>query len=191
MAVSKFIKQMMIARQIQFDEGRFELLGIRGLILPVHTFVSFVEEAYKETGDTAFDMLFAAGKAHGSLAAEQLGEKHSIPAREMFSKMMDSANLMGIGYLEVQKLDIDAGEFVLTIEDSPFVEAFADSPVLQDVDRNVDEFHRGLYHTLAGSVFDGDVESSEEQCAFHGAERCIIRVSTANDTSHGGGAGEH
>lgn len=180
MAVTDFIKKMMIARQIDFQEGRFELLGIRGVILPIHTLVSFVEEVYKENGDDVFDMLFAAGKAHGRLAVEGLGEKHNLTPQEMFSDLMDSANVMGIGYLEVKKLDLENEEFVLTIEDSPFVEEFRKSDVLQDVDRNVDEFHRGLYHTLAGSMFEGTVKSYEEKCEFLGDDTCTIRVTTEN-----------
>lgn len=178
MSVSDFIKKMMMARQIKFEEGRFDMLGIRGMILPSFTVTVLIEEVYDDVDDDIWDILFNAGKAHGEFAIEQVGSKHNVSRRRFFEELIDSANIMGIGYMEISRFDLDSGVLEVKLTDSPFVEEFADRETFDDVDRPVDQFHRGAFHGMGEQLFDAPVTSEEVSCRFLGDDACRIRVQT-------------
>jgi predicted hydrocarbon binding protein len=181
MTLSSFLKKMLMARQLTFEEGRFEMLGIRGANLPVFTLVSILEEVHDEVGDDLFDMLFEAGKEHGEYAIEAIGREHNMSKSEYLRKTTDSANVMGLGELEVVTFNPEDGQLRVKITDSPFVEFFRDSDTLQDIDRPVDTLQRGIVHGVGNELLDGPIESAEEKCAFLGDPHCEIVVRTVEE----------
>lgn len=181
MTLSSFLKKMLMARQLTFEEGRFEMLGIRGVNLPVFTLVSIFEEMYDEAGDDLFDMLFEAGKAHGEYAIEAIGREHEMSKNEYLPKTIDSANVMGLGELDVTTFSPDKGRLRVKITDSPFVEFFQESDTLQDIDRPVDTLQRGIVHGVGNELLDGPITSEEVNCAFLGDPHCEIVVRTVDE----------
>lgn len=172
MGIDSFIKKMMFSRQLDFEEGKFEMLGIRGVILPAHSLIRILEEIYKENGDKLFDMLFEAGKSHGKLGIQKIGSENKIPKREFFDQVFESGNIMGLGKAEIALFNPKKKKLKVTLEGSPLVEEFRGSDVLNSVDRPINEFLRGTFHAMAASVFDSDVVSKETQCAFLGNHAC-------------------
>lgn len=175
MPISEFIKKMMFSRKLSFEQGRFEMLGIRGVILPTFTITKFIEEVYQENGDRVFDMMFEAGKKHGRTAVEKLGREHGVSKREFLSKLMDSANVMGLGEMEI--MEMEQNYFKSSIKGSPFVEEFKKSEVLKDVERPVTEFVRGISHGIGEEFFDSEVKTEYEASEFQGDQKTVIKVS--------------
>ncbi len=176
MTLSRFLKKMLIARQLTFKEGHFEMLGIRGVNLPVFTLTRFIEEMYESQEDAVFDMLFRAGVKHGKFGVEQIGQKNEMGKKEFFHRAIGSGNVMGLGKFEIQKLDLEEQVMIATVSNSPFVEAFEESNVLSDVDGPVDHLQRGILHGIAEETFETEISSTEETCAFHGdGDTCRFR----------------
>ena len=180
MPVSKFIKKMMFSRQLDFKEGKFEMLGIRGAILPIRTLTTFIEEMYKEQGEDVFDMLFETGKEHGRIGVEKLGKKHSVPKREFLNQIVDSGNIMGLGKAEIEVFDPSNGNLRIKLEKSPFEEAFKDSEALDDLERPIDDFQKGIFHAMADAVFEKDVKSKQTKCSYLGDQHCEFKIKTVD-----------
>lgn len=176
MGMSNFVKKMMFAHQLEFEEGKFEMLGIRGTILPVFTLTRIIESLFEEKGEDAFDLLFQVGKEHGELGVEKMGREHKVSKREFFQKLTKSANVMGLGTVEMERFEMDEKKIVLVITGSPLVEEFKNSEVLSDIDRPVNDFLRGVIHAMAEEVFESEAVSEEKKCEFLGDERCEIHV---------------
>lgn len=176
MPVSKFIKKMMFARQLEFKEGRFEMLGIRGVILPAFTLTKLVEEVHKEKGGKVFDILFEAGKHHGKLGIQEIGEKHSMSKRKFLNKVIDSGNVMGLGKAEIELLDPKKKLLKVRLEDSPFKHHFEESDILSGVDHPIDSFQQGIFHAMAEEMFDQEMVSEESSCAFLGDDYCEFKI---------------
>jgi V4R domain. len=167
----------MFSRQLDFKKGEFEMLGIRGAVIPVRTFTNMIESVYNEQGDEAFSILFETGKEHGRLGVEKLGKKHSVSKRKFLGEVIESGNVMGLGEAEIKSFNPQEGILRVTLKNSPFKEEFRQSDELEDVDRGIDEFQRGVFHSMAEAVFDGGIESREYKCSFQGDRHCefIIR----------------
>lgn len=176
MPVQDYIKKMMFAHQIDFQEGRFEMFDIRGVILPAFTLMKFIEEMYKEKGDAVFDILYETGREHGRLGIEQIGERHKIPKREFFSKVFESGNIMGLGKAEIEYFNPDKPDLGIKLTDSPLDEQFKESEVLSEVDRPVNEFLRGVFTEMADSVIEEDVRMEQSACEYLGDRYCAFEL---------------
>ena len=178
MSVSNFIKKMMFSRQLNFEKGKFEMLGIRGVILPARTLTKFVEEMYKEEGDEAFEILFEAGKEHGRLGVEKLGKKNKVGKREFISEVIESGNVMGLGEAKVDVFNPGKGVLKIRLKNSPLEDEFKNSETLKDLDRSIDDFQRGVFHAMAESVFEEEIKSKETKCSYLGDRFCEFIIKT-------------
>lgn len=174
MGFSEFIKKMVLAKQIDFKEGRFEMLGKRGAILPDTLVTGMLEESYVENGDAMFEVLFEAGRRHGKRLITQQ-RKEGMSKRALFEEYANSANVMGLGKMEATyRRETDTLQ--LTVNDSLFAECFEQSDMADEIDRPVDELIRGMAHGAVEAMTDGPVSSTEETCEFLGDDHCVIRV---------------
>jgi len=181
MGVSNFVKKMIFARQISFDKGRFEMFGIRGVILPVFTFTKLIEEVYGEKGEKVFDILFEAGKHHGHFGIEEVGRQNKASKREFLEEVIDAGNVMGLGEAEVRNLDMREKKMRITLSDSPFAEQFRDSDVLKSIDHPIDHFQRGVFHAIGEEILESEVISRENKCVFVGDNICEIIIEAKNN----------
>lgn len=176
-----FFKKLIMARQLTLEDGRIEEFGVRMAFLPTHTITKLVEEMYKQDGADAFDHLFETGRAHGHYVFEEVGQEHDVPRNRFVQETVESANVLGLGEVTAEQVNMDTGRIVLRVEDSPFAESFPASDVLQDVDRPVDDLMLGMIHGIAEKIFDAPVTSREEQCEFQGDPFCRLVVTTEED----------
>lgn len=171
------MKKMINSNQLNLSDGEIQFFGFNTVMLPAFTLTKLIEEIYeRHGGDEALNLLFEVGKAHGQYAVDQIGKKHEIPKRQLLDQGLYTADALGLGRYRIEKLNIEQGEIVFRIEDSPFHEEFKKSEVLSDLDRNIDQLQRGMCHKTAQVVLDGEVESEETHCAFQGDQHCRVVV---------------
>lgn len=179
MTMSPFIKQMIQSRQLDFEEGEFRLLGIRGVILPAKTFTTLIEDIYEGDEDRLFEILFHAGKEQGRMAVESVARENGVSKREFFSQLVQSVNVMGVGEITIESFDIEKGRIIVSVERSIFAEEMKDSDTFDNLDRPVDSLIRGMIHSIGKELFDSDVVSREFDCAYQGnGNICRIEVET-------------
>ncbi|MFB6294387.1 MAG: V4R domain-containing protein [Candidatus Nanohaloarchaea archaeon] len=88
---------------------------------------------------------------------------------------------MGLGRLEAIEFNPEKEVIRMTVEDSPFVDQFRESDVLQEIDRPIHHMIRGMLVAIGEEIFDDDVEAEETECQFLGDERCLITVRRVSD----------
>lgn len=176
MGVKDFFKKMRFGHQLNIEDGRFELLGLRGLILPAFIYTWLFEEIYEIKGEDAFDLLFEIGKRHAKTASEEVFSKYKVSKRKMPTKMFDAMNLMGLGRMEMHNYNYNKSHITITVNGSVFAEQFAASSTFEELDRTVDDYLVGLIHGYMSKVFNDEVQTVEEQCEFNGADHCTIKV---------------
>ncbi|MFB6294386.1 MAG: hypothetical protein ABEI97_01370, partial [Candidatus Nanohaloarchaea archaeon] len=86
MGMSNFVKKMMFAKQLDFKQGQFTMLGVSGVLLPAFTLTRVWEEIYEERGDALFDVMFSVGKQHGEFAISKMGREHHVSKRRFVSR---------------------------------------------------------------------------------------------------------
>lgn len=170
------MKKMINSNQLILEDGRLECLGFNMMMLPAFTWTKIVERLYEEVGEEAFEVLFEVGKEHGEYAIQKVGRDNNVSKRQFIDQSMHTANVLGIGKFNAERLDPDKGELVYTVEDSPFKEEFENSEVLKDVKGPIDYLHLGIGHSVGKILLDGEVESKETKCIFEGDQKCRFVV---------------
>lgn len=163
---------------LNYEKGSFELLGVRGIVVPVNTWGLVFERLYSIEGDEAFESMFDIGKDHGRRAIEKRARPKDLTRRQFVDKYMETANFMGMGLIEVDFYG-EEEKLSVTIKDSPMNQRFMESELLNDVDRPIHSFLKGVFHAVAEELFECEIESEEVQCEFLGAEECVIKCRRA------------
>lgn len=149
---------MLRSNNLSFKEGYFEMLGLRGVILPEHTHATFIEEIYERSGDELYDILFETGKAHGKHGIDRVGRKKGTSKREWVMDLEGSANVMGLGKIEVDEFNLQTGKLVIGLTDPATVEEL-ERKGFEEPEKPVLEFVRGIYHGMAEEIFETGVSS--------------------------------
>lgn len=174
MSLGNLIKEMVRSNTLNYQEGYLEILGIRGVVLPAPTYVNLLEETERRTEDNVLDILFETGLKHGKIAVNDVGRKNETSPRQFVDQVIQTANVMGIGRVEVERYDHEKGILVTSIDGSPINDLFEKSSVLC-YDRPIHHFWRGAIHAMSEEVFDAEIESEEKQCEYLGHDKCLIR----------------
>lgn len=174
MGLSDFVKDMVIARKLHFEKGRFELLGLRGVILPTKTFGFMVEQLYEQLGEDMDQIMFETGKAHGKSAVNDVGRENAVSKRELLYDLSDSGSLMGLGKLETSKFRSESCLIEVLISDMALVDKLEASGKFDEPRKPVAEFFRGLYYSFGEEMFDEEIRCDVEY--LDQKDRVRIRV---------------
>lgn len=153
--LSEFIKDLVMARQLKFEKGRFEMFGIRAVIFAEKTFAALIQELYDRHGDEVYGIMYEMGRKQGHQAVDEVARKYEADVRELFLELYESANAQGLGKMEYQEFDSD-GFIKLTLSDIPFVEELDG---IEEPERPAAEFIRGVYQGIGEEVFEPEVET--------------------------------
>ncbi|MFB6245061.1 MAG: hypothetical protein ABEJ03_01810 [Candidatus Nanohaloarchaea archaeon] len=172
MGLDEMIEKYVRSNALNYGRGRFDLLGLDGVVVPAKTWVSVFERF--EAADP-LEVMFDVGREHGRLGVEEVGRSNGVSRSEFVDKVMETANLMGMGVVEVEFFDPGKEVLVVSIASSPLNSHFTGSDVFSSIDSPVHQFWRGVYHSVAEEMFDSAVESEEVSCEFLGDEECVIK----------------
>lgn len=175
------MKKMFNSNQLNLKDGEIQLFDFDMLMMPVYTFTALLELISERCDeDEVFDMLFEIGKRHGQYAIDEIGKVNEMPKKRFIEQAIYTGDVLGMGHLSYEKLDFKAGKLVFKIEDSPLAEHFQNSEALSDLDRTIDEFHRGIFHKIGEVTLEGEVESTETHCNYLSDDYCRIVVEKIN-----------
>lgn len=176
MGISRYAQKMIFSGVMKLKEGKLKLSKTRAIILPTPFIASFLEESYEENGEEIFDFMFNAGKNLAQDTVERIAKDNNMGKREFLSKTIDSANLLGIGKLEIVRVNFSSEVLEVSLSDSPLVEEVGNSEISEDLDRPVSLFLKGAVHGIGQEIFDTEVDSEYISSEFMGDERTKVRV---------------
>lgn len=175
MGLDSWIEKYVRSNALNYEKGRFNLLGLDGFVVPAVTWTSIFERFHRMEGCDALEVMFEVGKEHGKVGVEEVGRSNSISRQEFVEKVMETANVMGMGVIEVEVFDPEAERIKVTINGSPLNDAFENSEVFSDLERPIHQFWRGVFHTVSEEIFESEVRSEETECEFLGSKECVIK----------------
>ncbi|NMJ76787.1 hypothetical protein GLU64_00020 [Nanohaloarchaea archaeon] len=176
MGISKYAQKMIFSGVMKLKEGKLKLSKTRAIILPTPFIASFLEESYEENGEEIFDFMFNAGKNLAQDTVERIAKDNNMGKREFLSKTIDSANLLGIGKLEIVRVNFSSEVLEVSLSDSPLVEELGNSEISEDLDRPFSLFLKGAVHGIGQEIFDKEVDSEYISSEFMGDERTKVKV---------------
>lgn len=174
MSLGKLIKDMIRSNTLSYHEGRLEILGLRGVVLPARTYVKILEETEEKTEEDVLDILFEIGLEHGKIAVNDVGRENNTSPRQFIEQVIRTANVMGIGKIEVEYYDLEEKVLITSIKGSPTNSFFKESDTL-DYDQPIHQLWRGAIHAMSEGIFRSEIDSQEEKCEYLGDDKCVIR----------------
>ncbi len=172
--IGENMKKMVQSNQLDLLDGEIRLFDFRMGMLPVFTWTKLIEKLYRKNGEEAFEILFEVGKDHGQYAIDKIGKENDISKKRFLNQSLYTADVLGLGKIRVEKLNINSGEIVFRLENSPFKEYFEDSEMLSDIDGTIDYLQLGMAQKVSEEVLGGEVETEETECTFQGDDCCRI-----------------
>lgn len=175
MPVKKFVKKMLFSHKLKFKEGKIKLFDIKAALLPISTVSKIIEELYSRLDETASDILFEVGKSQGNQAIEDVARDNNAGKREFVDKMVDLANIMGLGEWNVEKFDLEE-EIRFSIKDSPLISELKEVDSLEKREKPVEQFSRGVAHGIGSNLLEGEVGSEILKSQFLGDKKTLVKV---------------
>lgn len=166
---------MFFSHKLKFKGGKIKLFDIKAALLPISTVSKLIEELYDHLGDKASEILFEIGKSQGEKAINEVARSNNAGKREFVDKMVDLANIMGLGEWDVENFDINK-EIIFCIKDSPLTKELQKLESLKDRDEPIEEFTHGVAHGLGSNILDGEVSSEILKSQFLNDKKTVIRI---------------
>jgi predicted hydrocarbon binding protein len=148
------------------DEGRITFNDVRYVVIRPDTVVDFQKAAEAELGERVAEMMVAGGYTGGSRSSSRYKEVFNYSDEEIVAFMCKMGSEIGWGKFEVERLDREGKELIVTVRDSAFAEAYGSS------DRSVCHMIRGVMAGMAAGIFGTEVVSEESLCRAKGDELC-------------------
>lgn len=125
-------------------------------------------------GGSAKGILYLAGERSSNEGLDplvSLTEAASDPlSLDHAKRMADVAALIGWGRVEIQSFDVDRGRFLLTVQNSPFADAYGPSK------KPICHFLAGWMAGMGRMLVGKDLLCEETACKSQGRERCEFEL---------------
>lgn len=174
MGLGNQIKNLVRSNAIRYERGLLEILGIRGVVYPAPTQTFLLEEIYESEDLDLLDVMENVGYRHGQIAVKDVGRKNKVTKNQFAEQVITTANVMGLGKLEVETYNFENSSLTVSITDSPYTKTFSNSEILSEIDKPIHSFWVGALKAMAEAMFETDVEARETNCEYLGDKKCLI-----------------
>jgi hypothetical protein len=148
-----YIAELNASNALNYTRGEFEMVGVRGAVLPIDTVAKFLREL--DSGCGLPETMFETGRFQGRLSVDSLGRRNDMGKRAYMQKAVNSANVMGLGELELESFDLESEMVAVLVSNLPEERDGLDRQLLA-------EFWTGTLHSIAEELFDSEVGSDYE-----------------------------
>lgn len=148
------------------SQGAITYQGIRYLLIRPETLAAWQKGVEDTYGPAAGEILFAGGRAGGSLSARTFQEKNGLRGRDVVEFMTRMGTEIGWGRMEVLEYSEEIHRLVVQVTGSPFAAAYGNSSA------GVCHLIRGVMAGVGEGIFGGPVAAREETCLAMGNQAC-------------------
>jgi predicted hydrocarbon binding protein len=148
------------------EEGRLSLQAARYLLIRPDILVDIQKALETHIPHDAAKVLADASQNDGITMAGRLREVFSYSAEQVLSSLTFMLGEAGWGVTTVEMLNVENGELVLKVQESPFAEIYGPSvnPVCHILS--------GIFQGVGTALFESEVEGQEIQCLARGDDVC-------------------
>ncbi len=168
-------EELMLARQVSFQDGRVELTGQRVVISPSDFFGLYIESICKDP-KLVGAFYGAAKRAMREGFGRDVGKTYGFSFEDYLNWFVKLAKMSGWGKIEWLESDKEKNTGVIGTEGSP-VAAYLKGKV----DAPCDHVIRGLMAGGASSAYRLDLDIVETECEALGDAKCIFVIDTSEN----------
>lgn len=169
----KVVADLMVHKQLTFEEGAIQLFGQYGGMLPIENLVGMqklIDNAKEEYG------LYLVSKDVGKKWIKAILNAHKMDKIKDQAKWGENTfTLAGLGKMKVSHWDAEKKEMIYKIENSRIAEEYG------NVGRAVDHIARGWFAGAACIFFGADVDAVETKCIAKGDKYCEFIIKPKKD----------
>ena len=152
------------------SSGALAYKGVRYMLIRPETIVGFQKTIEETSPRAAGDAIFQGGFRGGYLSAKTYKEIHDFDSSQIIEFMMKMGTEIGWGRFAVDEFDPERRTLQVTVENSPFAEAYGESS------EGVCHLIRGVISGLATILFSGNCVASEVECLARGDNYCVFKI---------------
>lgn len=157
-----FIAELNASNALKYTEGEFELMGMRGVVMPMPTMHKMLQEALE--ADNLEEALHETGRFQGRLSIRVVGKNHDLGREEYIQRVIKSGNVMGMGKMELKAFDPETSLLIVAIERLPSEKDIEGEKVL--------EFWKGAFKAIGNQIFDSETSVTHEEASSGYLLRC-------------------
>jgi predicted hydrocarbon binding protein len=162
------VTKLFLTKQVKFEEGRLELMGIRDCFTPLDTYME-IQKNLVSRGKS--DMIYQSSKKASFEWLRKLGSLfNGLTQSKAISLGIDIIELSGWGQLYLEKVDFNKKIAFFKVVDSTLARKYGNSA------KPVDYMMRGLLAGGLGFIMKEDLDCYETECAASGADVCRFVV---------------
>lgn len=149
-----YIAELNASNALNYESGRFELLGVRGAVLPLKT----LERVASENSGLE-EAARSAGRFQGEMSIERVGREHEMGLQEYLSTVVKTGNVLGMGRINLEEFSAEKEMFRVSIDDLP-----------EGQEGLCINFWRGAFERISEELF----ERAEVETKFSAGSQVIL-----------------
>jgi len=160
--LSPFVKRLLFARQFVLDEGQVQVLGEPESLLPIEFVIEFQRSAPEK--------VYKIAKSSIARFVREIGSKLGAKPQDLIKRAPDVFELIGLGRLELQVLDLKKKKVIVNVYNSPL-------PEYENRKCCCCIFTAGVLAGLFSTLLGKDLNAKEVKCVAKGDLFCQFVVS--------------
>ncbi|MFQ5611905.1 MAG: hydantoinase B/oxoprolinase family protein [Anaerolineae bacterium] len=163
-----------ILNELTFETGHLNYKGVRYMFIRPEVIATWQKGLEAEVGpEKCAEIMMAAGGVGGAKSSQRYKEVFNYTEQEIVEFMCKMGGEIGWGIFRLAHLDLDAGQMIVEVRDSPFAAAYGPS------ETSVCHLIRGVMGGMGAGIFgpQAEVSSQETACAAKGDPACRFEVS--------------
>ncbi|MDJ0926726.1 MAG: 4-vinyl reductase [Gammaproteobacteria bacterium] len=162
-----------ILNELEFTTGRLTHKRVRYVFIRPDVIATWQKALETEVGpERCAEMMLAAGRVGGAESSRHYRDVYDYTAQEIVEFMCKMGGELGWGRLRLEHLDLESGDIIVEVKDSPFDDAYGPS------EGGVCHLLRGVVIGIGTGIFGAQAEvySEETACVAKGDAYCRIEV---------------
>ena len=162
-----------IIERLEFKTGYLLFKDVRYMFIRPEVIDTIHKRMEAELGpEKCAEIMMAAGDVGGAKSSQRYKEVFGYSEQEIVEFMCKMGGEIGWGIFSLGKLDLDRGEMIIEVRDSPFAAAYGPS------EAGVCHLIRGVMGGMGAGIFETGVSSEETACMAKGDDCCRFEVRT-------------
>lgn len=162
--------ELMLAKQLNFTDGKIELMG-QGVLIAPSDFLAAYTESIGDSHELVIELYGCAKRSVHEGFGPNVGKSYGFSVMDYTNWFVNILNMSGWGRVRWEENDWENKKGVIVIEHSPIAKYLKGK-----VSSPCDHIVRGFMAGGGASAFNSDIDTIEVECEAAGAERCKFIV---------------
>ncbi len=160
-----------ILEQLTFETGHLNFKEVRYMFIRPEVIATMHKSMEAEIGpEKCAEIMMAAGNVGGSKSSQRYKEVFGYSEQEIALFMCKMGGEIGWGIFHLARLDVEKGQMIIEVSDSPFAAAYGPS------ESAVCHLIRGVMAGMGAGIFGSEVAALETSCTAKGDSCCRFEI---------------